>query len=210
NTALLPCTPRSNTVPAKTNQSWAPPECSYSRPTPYRHRRFQLAHLSHLQPVRHFRLITKPQPQQRNCPSPICPWLQNPQTQTLPKTEHPSPPPPFPMHNLQPFGRSRSALRQNSTSHDLPRLLNNGIDQAFPLTREASGSNAPPLPTSTAPATPPAPPQITQPIISQTDIQEIVRKALDQILPSLLQQMIAPVLNQALAPLLSTLNDLTT
>ncbi|CAN8020239.1 unnamed protein product, partial [Ixodes persulcatus] len=120
-----------------------------------------------------------------------------------------APPPPSPVHNRQPFRRSRSSSRQNSTSHDLPRPLNNVIGQAFPPTREVNGSNSPHLPTSTATATPPSPPQIPKPIISQTDIQEIVRKALDQILPSLLQQIITPLLNQALAPLLSTLNDLT-
>ncbi|KAG0413619.1 hypothetical protein HPB47_020646 [Ixodes persulcatus] len=103
-----------------------------------------------------------------------------------------APPTPSPVHNLQSFGRSRSSPRQNSTSHDLPRPMNNGIGQGFPPAREVSGSNSPPLPTSTAPATPPAPPQITQPITSQTDIQEIVRKALDQILPSFLQQNITP------------------
>ncbi|KAG0420817.1 hypothetical protein HPB47_003277 [Ixodes persulcatus] len=47
-----------------------------------------------------------------------------------------APPPPSPLHNLQPFGRSRSSPRQNSTSHNLPRPLNNGIGQGFPPARE--------------------------------------------------------------------------
>ncbi|KAG0440190.1 hypothetical protein HPB47_016379 [Ixodes persulcatus] len=47
-----------------------------------------------------------------------------------------APPPPSPMHNLQPFGRSRSSPRQNSTSHNLSRPLNNVIGQAFPPARE--------------------------------------------------------------------------
>ncbi|CAN7997207.1 unnamed protein product, partial [Ixodes pacificus] len=50
-----------------------------------------------------------------------------------------APPPPSPVHNLQPFERSRSSSRQNSTSDDLPRPLNNGIGQAFTPTREVSG-----------------------------------------------------------------------
>ncbi|KAG0414933.1 hypothetical protein HPB47_007904 [Ixodes persulcatus] len=47
-----------------------------------------------------------------------------------------APPPPSPVHNLQSFGRSRSSPRQNSTLHDLPRPLNNGIGQGFPPARE--------------------------------------------------------------------------
>ncbi|CAN7976678.1 unnamed protein product, partial [Ixodes persulcatus] len=153
NRPLLPCTSRSNTVTTKTNQTWAPPERPCSRPTPSRHRSWQLAHLAHLQPVRHFRLISKGPTQVQSA--------RGSRTLKRSRSRRPNtgaPPPPSPVHNLQPFGRSRSSPRQNSTTHDLPRPLNNGIGQGFPTTREVSGSNSPPLPTSTAPATPTAPP----------------------------------------------------